>query len=435
MAPPAPPRRGAAVEHPDRAQRREPLCAPRLLVLAVGGERDHDRRRAGAHHLERGVVAALAHRGAGLAKLGAEVGDRAHELDPGVAAARRSSSGQRSAGNRGPAISRIGRRARAARGRRSRRAAAARQPGRRRPRPARGRCAAVRGRPVAARRRTRCDGRGRAAVDRGSNESSRRAKAGSECTRTRSNQRLAVAAARSSWRRWRSPRETRMSRRLQATSGRGRPARARRSSSGRSSAANFLRPNGNSSITQRPRPDLLERGEDPPAFAARRCARPRPRPSAATSAPSAPMLSGGSETTRTPAGNGASGGIVPPLSRVTSKRSESASHERERTGEVAEAERVLAVDEQRRAVGSRGHLRGGGQRGVGLGQQIREALDAAGAHPGDRPQAALGQQRGGDVPAQRPRRRAPRRPPRSRPGPPARGRARPRRESSPIRRR
>src|SRR5262245_47002470 len=50
------------IEHPHDAELLEPSSTRPLLVLALLPKWHHDRRHARAHELERGVVAALAHR-------------------------------------------------------------------------------------------------------------------------------------------------------------------------------------------------------------------------------------------------------------------------------------------------------------------------------------------------------------------------------------
>src|SRR6185503_18203049 len=73
------------LEHTDRAEAREALRAARLLVLAAVGERDDERRDAGAQEVERRVVAALAHGRGRRAELRREVGDGAADLEAGAA--------------------------------------------------------------------------------------------------------------------------------------------------------------------------------------------------------------------------------------------------------------------------------------------------------------------------------------------------------------
>ena len=160
------------------AHRAEPLEPPRALALLVLLRRrvGHDQPGdAGAQDLERGVVAALAHRRAGAAQLGAEVLDRAPQLD--LRARERAQAPPRGVGQQRPADQPHRHADRRAAPRR-RRAAAARRRARRRPTPRRGRRAPAPPRRAVADDEARVVDRARAAAARGANVSSSRAKRG-----------------------------------------------------------------------------------------------------------------------------------------------------------------------------------------------------------------------------------------------------------------
>ena len=312
----------------------EPPRAARLLVLLGRGVRDDERRHARADDVERGVVAALADRGArALAQLGGEVGDGAHELDA-VWAAAAAGAPNVASGISGPAMS-----AHRHAGRRRRGSIAARSSGSpTRPPPAETTTTLVAPEPAPASgrgRRSPCSGRGRASggsartSPRGGRSAGRSARAPRRGARRRARgrgRRGALVRARL----------TRMSRRLHAVNA---PSARAASSSGTSSRANFARPNGNSSTS-------TTAGAAPRA-ASRGCARVR-------TAQARSVLKRGSRAAEAPFGADAERrqrararrraaarcrrGSSPPHSSTTRKRSVSARAQRVRAHQVAEAD-------------------------------------------------------------------------------------------------
>ena len=341
------------VERPQRADRGQPPARRDLLVLLRRGVGDDERGQPRAQHLERRVVAALADRAAGGAQLVARGRARcaaAHAVGvagPALEVARtrgRAGTARRSASWPGA------RRRAAGGGRRAPGSAAARPRGRRPPTRRRGaRAARAPGRGGGRwARRSRCSAPAPPAACAGG--TSRPAAPGGarhgRASRRSSGWRCGTPARRGRPA-CRRPR-TRMSRRLQATSGRRAPQRRASDSNGTSSAANFARPNGNSSTSTTSGTSARS------VSRAARARRPRASRDGQLRVVADEGALGADAERRQRHQLHARGQLEPVGDRTAAQQHDleavgQPAAERERAHQVAEADRVLAVEEQARA--------------------------------------------------------------------------------------